>query len=90
MTFIGLSSSVNFRLFGSSCNHSIEPFVPYTLIFRPFSPPVAADDTQIIPLALFCILNNTKALSSTEISEDNEFTSADISFASNPVTYLNK
>ena len=34
--------------------------------------------------------HQSNGLSSTEISDDNEFTSAHISFASNPVTYLNK
>ena len=73
---VDLFNSVNFKIFGSSCNHSTDPFVPYTLIFNPFSPPVAADDTQIDALALFFIRNIKKALSSTDNSGDKELTSA--------------
>ena len=65
-------------------------FNPKTLIFNPFSPPVAADETHIDPLMLFLILKRINALSSTEISEDKELTSADNCSTSKPVTYLSK
>ena len=77
---------VNFKILGSSCNHSTAPFVPYTLIFRPFSPPVAAEDTHIDPLALLFNLTIIKALSSTDISSDKELTSAEVNSLSDEIS----
>ena len=52
--------------------------------------PVAAEETQIDPLALLFNLSKTNALSSTVNSFERVFTSAANSLTSNPVTYLSK